>query len=282
MTGQFGAAIFDHHQHVGWVGHIVGDSDPGGMPAASLEGSLAADFAMRVAAMDRLGVAQAALMPAHSYPRSRGLADTRAVNDHLAAYRRRDPQRFPAVIGTVEPRYGPAGLAEIDRMGGELRFQGVSWHHRQQGMPINHPVMVEYVQRMDELGLVPFIHTYVGGDFEEIWRLVDLASQFPSVTFLSMDAMTERVLFEEALIAGRLHKNLVFDTTSLALGVAAIERFVEELGADRLLYGSNLYSMASPDHVPGLDAIREARISEQDRRRILGENARRLLGITAE
>src|SRR5258708_4701246 len=97
---------FDHHQHVGSVATITGvDYGP-----TDGEDPLEADYRTRVAVMDQLGVAQAALMPAHSYVRPRGLADTRAVNDGLAAYRRRDPRRFPAIIGTVEPRYGDAGL----------------------------------------------------------------------------------------------------------------------------------------------------------------------------
>jgi predicted TIM-barrel fold metal-dependent hydrolase len=268
--------VFDHHQHVGSVATITGIAYG---PTEAVGDPIEADYRTRVAVMDRLGIAQAALMPAHSYVRPRGLADTRSVNDLLANYRRRDPARFPALIGTVEPRYGDAGLDEIERMGSALAFQGVSWHHRQQGLAIDHPVMRRYVRRMAELKLVPFIHTFVDGDFESVWRLRNLAEDLPEVTFLCMDSMTERELFEEALAAGRRTPNLVFDTTSLMLGPRLIEQFVETLGPERLLFGSNLYSLARPDRLPALEAVRAARIPEAARALILGGNARRLLGV---
>src|SRR5271167_3663733 len=94
--------IFDNHQHVGGVAGVAGHH-AGNVVS---EDEIAADHRVRSAVMDRLGIAQAALMPGHMYIRPRGLADTRAVNDALAAFRRLDPERFPAVIGTVEPRYG--------------------------------------------------------------------------------------------------------------------------------------------------------------------------------
>jgi predicted TIM-barrel fold metal-dependent hydrolase len=271
--------VFDHHQHIGFIADITGDIGTAGRERGADGDGLEADYRARVATMDRLGIRQASLMPGHSYPRPGGLADTRAMNDRLVAYRRRDPERFPAIAGTVEPRYGEAGLEEIDRMHA-LGFQAISWHHRQQGLPINHPVMHRFVGRMAELGMVPFVHTFVGADFESIWRLRDLAAAFPEVQFLCMDATTDAEVFEEALAAGARTPNLLFDTTSLALGPVAIERFVEALGAERLLFGSNLYSDSPADRLEALDAVREAGISEPDRAAILGGNARRLLGLT--
>jgi predicted TIM-barrel fold metal-dependent hydrolase len=272
--------IFDHHQHIGFIADITGDIGTAERRREAEGDALEADYRARVATMDRLGILQASLMPGHSYPRPGGLAHTRAMNDRLAAYRKRDPDRFPAIAGTVEPRYGEAGLEEIDRMHA-LGFQAISWHHRQQGLPINHPVMHRYAARMADLGMVPFVHTFVGADFEEIWRLRDLALAFPAVRFLCMDSMTDAAAFEEALAAGARTPNLLFDTTSLALGPAAIERFVETLGAERLLFGSNLYSDSPAEQLESLDAVRQANISAPERAAILGGNARRLLGIVS-
>lgn len=270
------SAVFDHHQHVGRVDNIV--RGMGGAPALGSAEWIEVEYATRVRAMDRLGIAAAALMPGHSYPRPRGLADTRAVNDQLAAYRLRDPRRFPAIVGTVEPRYGLAGLAEIERMA-EMGFIGVSWHHRQQGLAIDHPVMVHYVRRMAALGLVPFIHAFVRGDFESLWRLRALAERFPETPILCLDSMSDPELCEETLAVGARVPNLLFDVAALGFRPAWIERFVDALGPERLLFGSNLYSMGAPDAVPELDAIRATRLSQVERDLILGGNARRLLKL---
>ena len=107
-------SVFDNHQHIGLTSHIVGAAaiDKGKAVEQLDDAYMREDHATRVKVMARLGIDQATLMPGHSYPRARGLADTLAMNDYLAAYRKLDPLRFPSIVGTIEPRYGEAGLAE--------------------------------------------------------------------------------------------------------------------------------------------------------------------------
>jgi predicted TIM-barrel fold metal-dependent hydrolase len=266
--------IFDNHQHVGGVPGVPGQRFSGVLDDAQRE----EDFQRRVAVMDRAGIAQAAVMPAHSYPRPNGLADTRAVNDALAAYCARDPARFPAVIGTVEPRYGDDGLVEIDRMGA-LGFKGVSWHHRQQGLPIDHPVMFRIIERMARHNLVPFVHCLADADFEDVWRLCTLAQAFPRTPFLCMDTATDAVNFENAMRCGERAPNMYFDITSFMLQPDAISRFVSRLGAARLIFGSNLYSMMRTHRMREIEAVTAARLPDTARRQILGDNARRILEL---
>jgi predicted TIM-barrel fold metal-dependent hydrolase len=266
--------IFDNHQHVGGIPGVPGHHPGGVLDAAQIE----ADYRIRSEVMQAFGIAQAALMPGHSYPRPNGLADTRAVNDTLAAYRRRDPQRFPALIGTVEPRYGRDGLAEIDRMR-ELGFQGVSWHHRQQGLAIDHPVMFAFIERLQKHGLLPFVHCFPDGDFEAVWRLRHLAEAFPDLPFLCMDTATHPEAFEEALRLGERVANVYVDLTSLALGAESVRRMVAAIGARRVILGTNLYSLLRPARCKELETVMAASLSEAERADICGGNARRLLSL---
>lgn len=268
-------AIFDNHQHVGGVPGIPGHHATGALD----DSQIARDHAIRVEAMQRVGTSQAALMPGHSYPRPNGLADTRTVNDTLAAYRRFDSERFPAVIGTVEPRYGADGLAEIDRVHA-LGFQGLSWHHRQQGLAIDHPVMHTFAERMVDHGLVAFIHCYPDGDFESVWRLRNLAESHPELAVLCMDTGTHTEAFEEALRCAERAANVFVDLTSFSLGASAIERAVAVLGAERIVFGTNLYSLTRPVRSHELDMVMAAALTDAQRRAILGGNARRLLGLS--
>jgi len=106
--------ILDVHHHVGNAFRALGgavDSAPE-LGEAEFE---KIELASRLEIMDRSSVQQALVIPGHGYHRTNGIADTRAENDAIARYRDRTPDRFPGAIGIVEPRDGPASLAEIDR-----------------------------------------------------------------------------------------------------------------------------------------------------------------------
>lgn len=266
------AEIVDVHQHYGALIGVPGSS---GDATAGLE----SDRDSRLACMDRFGVAKAALMPGHSYCAPRGIADIRAINDGLHAYGRLEPERFAALFGTVDPRHGKASIGEVERVA-EMGFAGLSWHHRMQGLPMDHPVMFEIVARMDALGLTALVHCYANGDFESPWRLRRLAERFGGTSFVALDAMTSPENLEQLIAVAECNANVFIDLTSTLLGGRGVLMAVERIGAGRLVYGSNSYSMTCPSSIAALDAVEEAGLPDADRRAILGGNAARILGLT--
>jgi len=78
--------VIDVHQHVRLMPGSLGET------LASPE----IELKTRLVVMDRIGIDQAIVIPGHDYLRPNGLADTRAVNNAIAAYRRANPARFPA------------------------------------------------------------------------------------------------------------------------------------------------------------------------------------------
>ncbi|MDI2127570.1 amidohydrolase family protein [Yinghuangia seranimata] len=268
--------VLDCHHHVGDVHGSLG-LGPGAVKEAA-DGEVAA----RVATMDRNGVDRAVVIPGHGYLRPAGLADTRRVNDAIAAYRDAVPDRFAAALGIVEPLYGPAGLAEVDRIADELGLRGVSLHTRFQGVSTDSPLVRAVVERCAERGLVPFLHALAEVADEALWKVQRLGRDFPETTFVVLDAFSSFEQARQAVEVAEVAPNLVFDT-SLAYTFDLIEPFVRAHGASRLVFGTDLYSAPlgyRRTHVLG--QVLEADLPDEDKRLILAGNIRAILGLEAE
>lgn len=262
--------IFDIHHH---LGSLNGGSLQEG------EGWQERDYANRVRIMEGNGVTMSAILAATGYIQADGIKDTMRSNDTVAAYRQRDPKRFPVACGTVEPLHGARSLAELERMKHELRLNGVVWHNRFQGVAVDHQLMRPLLKKVSELGLVPMIHTNAESNLEAVWRLERLALEFPGLTLVSMDALTTNTNSQLALDIAKRTSNILFDTAHVRSS-AYVRQFVEAVGSHRLIFGSLFYSHpASYEHCATLEEVKAAKISEGDKANILSLNAKKLFGL---
>ncbi|MGH7817373.1 MAG: amidohydrolase family protein, partial [Candidatus Binatia bacterium] len=237
------------------------------------------DYSNRVRIMDANGVTASAILAATGYIQADGIKDTMRCNDVVAAYRQRDPKRFPVACGIVEPLHGARSLGELERMKHELHLDGVVWHSRFQGVAVDHQLMRPLLKKVSELGLVPLIHTNAESNLEAVWRLERLALEFPELTFVSMDALTTNTNSQLALDIAKRTKNIIFDTAHVR-GPAYVRSFVEAVGSERLIFGSLFYSTPpSYEHCGALEEIKAAQISDADQANILALNAKRLFKL---
>jgi predicted TIM-barrel fold metal-dependent hydrolase len=265
--------IADAHQHVGDLSDALG-AWPGKRPSPEEE------LRLRLGAMDARGIGWAVIQPAHSYLKADGIRDTARVNDSIAAYRKRAPERFPIALGTVEPSHGERSLAEIDRGGQELGLNGFSWHHRLQGGFIDSPWMRPYLRRMAELGLVPVVHTNAESKLEAPWRLQKLAHEFPELTFLAQDAFYSYEQSTEVLFLAERTPNVVWDLggpyTPGLFGL--IEAAIRNLGPERFCFSADMsyIGTGSSERSALLDAILRSSLSDEQRMQVLSGTLRRL------
>jgi predicted TIM-barrel fold metal-dependent hydrolase len=263
---------FDVHHHFGPVPGW--DQGPG---APELE----RDLDVRLAAMDRFGIAQACLMPSHSYARPRGTDDLRALNDAVARLRKGAPDRFPVALGTTDLWLGADTVDEARRVLDDLGLDGLSWHHRLQGAYIDDARMHAVLDLLAERGKVAFVHVFAESTFESPWRLENLTEAHRDVTFVALDAFSS---YDQSCWMGRLathHPNLWFDTAAMATNASLLARFVAEAGVERLLLGTNCYGAAQPDfHPAAIDLVCASNeLSDAEKDAILGGNARHLFGL---
>lgn len=262
--------IIDVHNHVGTA-------------AVSSRGDsvdMAVELEARASTLAARGVTQAVAIASHDYLRPDGLADNRIVNDGIALCRARRPDIFPAAVGIVEPLHGPRGLHELDRCKNELGLHGISFHTRLQGVSLDSRWVRQYLHRMGELGLVPFLHSIGESSAEALWKIDVLAADFPDLPIVVLDAFST---FEQSLFApyvAERRTNLVFDT-ALAHGFSVVMNLISRCGADRVVYGSDLHSSASgiPAVTEFSEEILSSSLSDEDKEAVLYRNAARILGL---
>jgi uncharacterized protein len=277
VTADVGFDVFDVHHHVGRAFDALG----GELDAAAGDPAETArvELRERLRIMDEGGVRQALVIPGHGYLRPNGLADTRRVNDEIAAYRDRMPDRFPVACGIVEPRDGPLALGEIERIATELELVAISFHTRFQGVSIDSQWILRYLERMGELGLVPILHAMDDTPEESLWKLAAIARSLPDLTIVALDAFASYEATRQCSFVADVAPSIVFDT-SLSYNFDFIEEFVVRFGPERVVFGTDLYSWPVGRRVSHLlPQIIESRLPHGAKAAILGGNARRLFGL---
>ncbi|MBV9660581.1 MAG: amidohydrolase [Acidimicrobiales bacterium] len=268
--------VIDAHNHVG----SLQDTGIGGLGGAGSAPGLDSEIADRAAVMGGRGVDQAVLIASHGYLRPDGIADTRRVNDSVASYAQSRPDLFPAGVGVVEPLYGERGLAELDRAAGELRLRGISFHTRFQGVSIDSPWVRRYLQRMGELGLVPFVHAVGESAAEALWKVDVLAGDFPDLPMVVLDAFSTFEQSQFVPVVAERRPHLLFDTAT-AHGLGFVADLVDRCGASRVAFGSDLYSgrQSRPGLSHLLDDILAWDVPRSDLDAIVAGNIRRVLHL---
>jgi predicted TIM-barrel fold metal-dependent hydrolase len=273
-----GYDVLDAHHHVGDAFTALGgDLDPSsGMSASEYD---RVELESRLAIMDADRVHQAVVIPGHGYLRPGGIADTRRVNDGIAAYRDRMPERFPVAVGIVEPQHGEALLDEINRADDELSLAGVSFHTRFQGVSLDSRWIVAAVERLAERGMVPVVHAMDETPEEALWKLTALARAVPDTPLLALDAFGSYESTRQCFFVAELAPNIRFDT-SLSYNFDFIEEFARRFGAERVVFGTDLYSWPVGRRVSHLlGQIVESELDDRGKALILGGNARSLFGL---
>ncbi len=169
---------------------------------------------------------------------------------------------FPYLV--VKPNYAEETRDILDLAEREHTKQ-FKIHDDGNGIPFDHKNYIPLYEYADQIGAVILAHTY--GEMH-VAPLIKVAMQFKSVKILlGHSGITDEDAY---YLAARSCPNIFLETCNSLAWYGLIERLVKKAGADRICFGTDMPFM-SPDQQIG--RILGARISDEDKRRILGLNA---------
>lgn len=211
------------------------------------------------------GIDRTILQPASCHD----LASVMQQHDAIAAAARAYPGRF---YGMANPNpHLPAAVyeKELRRCVEELGFVGVKIHTFAHAVhPCGH-AGTRVLELARKLGLPVMVHTGAGIPFANPSNLVEAAARYPDVTII-MAHSGMMIMAGETIAALRQHGNLYADTTWTA--GFNIKRWADELGAHRLLFGTDHADNAGTE----LAKLRTIGLTEEQQAEIAGRSAERL------
>lgn len=141
----------------------------------------------------------------------------------------------------------------------------------------NHENFNPLVERIADLNGVIMQHTWFKTGSKQSpgestpAELAELAARFPEQKFICAHAGGE---WERGVRAIRDSPNILIETSGFDATAGFIDMAVREIGSDRIVFGSHLPSRSLGTE---LSKVTAADISDDDRKKILGGNYRRLL-----
>lgn len=256
--------IIDCHVHLSqWAGIYIADNSEKAL----------------LSTMDRVGVDK--VCANHFYA---ACGDMRKGDEEIFKLASKYPDRFEGV-GYIDPNYSPEIMGEeIKRCVEEFRFRMFKIHpaYHRHNVPILDPRYKPVWEGAKKYGYIILTHTtwgYKEGKYPfynpEPEEMDELARKYPEIVLLMGHSGNNYPGFLGSIEVAKHHSNLYLDTSGFGFtGVERVKMAVKEVGADRILFGSDWTYL---NQAWGMGFILYAKISDEDKRKILGGNISRLL-----
>jgi uncharacterized protein len=244
-----GIKTIDFHGHVGKWERYGMDDNP----------------ALLLRAMDAAGIDVACVFNIF-YP------DGTTGNDLTARFVAQHPDRFVG-FAYVSPLMPERMVPELTRAIEKLNFAAIKLYPPYTPWRLNESPWDPIYEFADAHGLAIIFHT--GSEWQNLPKFInDVAPRFPNANFVLGHAGNTPVERAQAIAAIQAHANVYVETCSTFRTPGVIEQLVNEGGADRVLFGSDMPLM---DPRSQLGKIITADIDDEAKKQILGLNAQRLL-----
>jgi uncharacterized protein len=252
-----GFRIWDEHCHLGAV--------PGDTPEERMT--------VLIECADRLGIERLLVSQGYSADRHPTADQLRVENDRVMRAVRRFPDRAYGSV-YLSPAHPEFSVQEFNRCVRDGPMVCVG--ELEADKRCNVPEMDLIVERAASMKAPILQHTWLkaGGNDEgesTPYDVVELAERHPGVQFVCVHTGGD---WERGIRIIRSTKNVCADIAGSNPTTGFVEMAVRELGAERVIYGSDVGGRSFASQ---LSKVLGARVPDSDKKLILGGNLRRLL-----
>lgn len=262
IVDQWEESYFDFYRKVAWM-----DTAGLGTAKSLVEQGLVDNL---VTEMDRCGVDKAILADMHPYPFEWKVEMVTQYPDRLSAY------------ASVDPKGGKAALAELERQVQVYEAIGVKLGPPYQYFYPNDESVYPLYEKALDLEIPVAFHTgWAPGaarlKFALPIYLDDVATDFPKLKIIGCHMGAG--WFRDFSLVATKNPNVFADFsgcleyTPVTEIIHAVERWIEFIGADRILLGSDypLFRLTT-----FIEIVKTLKLRDSEKRKILGENARKI------
>lgn len=217
-----------------------------------------------LASMDRLHISQAVIVP---WDQAIAVYNKQG-NDEVLRLSREYPTRFIPFC-TVNPWYKQEALRELNRSV-ELGAKGLKLHPVYQGFQLTDPHVIPVIQRAVERGVPIYIPTGTPVNSLPL-QLKYVAEQFPEGVFIQ-GHFGSTDFWIDALPSVEHTPNIYIDTSYNMPSI--IDTAIKVIGAERVLFSSDAPYLSQESEWAKMSLLN---ISQADKKKITGDNLRRLL-----
>ena len=244
--------IWDAHAHLGDYSHFF-------IPQSST--------ASMIAVMDRTGVSTAIASSL------RALEDDAATGN--AEMRETVASSAGRILGYAVFNPWSSSEDELRALLAAPGVVGIKVHPDLHRYPVSGDRYRPVWEAAEHLGAPVLSHTWGGSDYDDPGMLRDVADRQPAIHAILGHSGATPVGFEVAMECAMTHPQLHLEICGSQYSTTALARTVSAVGADRVLFGSDFPFI---DQRMSLGRVAFSALSEQDRRQVLGANARALFG----
>lgn len=200
-----------------------------------------------------------------------GITVDQAVGSNITAdVVRQFPEHFIG-YATIEPVYTKDMGAEIRRVHEELGLLGLKPYWPSQGHAYDCEQFAPWFEYANERRLFALLHQSGGNYFEQVRNL---ATKYPEVSFFTAHTGSSVSFCRGCIDVARDCPNVYLEITYTAARLGTIELMVRELGAERVLFGTDA-PMRDPR--PQFGWLLYSHLTDDERRLILGGNMAKIL-----
>lgn len=235
--------------------------------------------ALRV--MERNNIEKGVISPILNYPLPQGIKSSKEQNDNIASCLKKYPDRFVAGLGAVDPRHGPKAAEEIHRCFEELDLAGLAFDNSFSGRIVDHADMFKLMEIVNQYpGKIVLVNTAPYAVLNQPFKLGRLAEAFPDITFINGYALSCMTHVSGSKDMAKKHPNVYIDISRCIWIHNSLGSTIEYLGADRILFGSDIPFYTNCLERPVLEGTREImNLSDEDMEKIYYKNAEKLFGL---